>query len=155
MKSEEVKSMTSEIDAMKDLLRTGNMCVLATCADGKPHCSLMAYITDDEVTTVFMVTLKETQKYRNFLKNPQASLLVDTRNEQRSAGRERIQALTVSGTFQTIEEENERQQVLGKMADKHPHLRELLERAGAEPFAIKIKSLLLLEGALEAQYAEL
>jgi nitroimidazol reductase NimA-like FMN-containing flavoprotein (pyridoxamine 5'-phosphate oxidase superfamily) len=146
--------MKATIDTMRALLKAGSMCVLATCAAGKPHCSLMAYITDDAGTTVFMVTLKETQKYRNFLQNPQASLLVDTRYEQHSAGRGQIQALTVSGTFQTIEEDGERASILGKMAENHPHLGELLRNASAEPFAIKVDSFLLLDGALEAQYVE-
>src|SRR5512137_1024930 len=98
--------MKSAPDEMKNLLKAGNMCVLCTCAEGKPHCSLMAYVTDDSVTKVFMVTLKETQKYRNFLQNPQASLLVDTRNEPQTAGRGGIRALTVSGTFQVIGDES-------------------------------------------------
>jgi nitroimidazol reductase NimA-like FMN-containing flavoprotein (pyridoxamine 5'-phosphate oxidase superfamily) len=146
--------MTSASDVMKDLLKEGNMCVLCTCAGGKPHCSLMAYITDDTGTMVFMVTLRQTQKYRNFLQNPQASLLVDTRNEQLAAGRGGIRALTVSGTFQAIEDEAERRRILGKMAGSHPHLRELLGLEDAEPFAIKVNAFLLLDGVLEAQYLE-
>jgi nitroimidazol reductase NimA-like FMN-containing flavoprotein (pyridoxamine 5'-phosphate oxidase superfamily) len=146
--------MKSSSDEMKNLLKASRMCVLCTCAEGKPHCSLMAYVTDDSVTTVFMVTLKETQKYRNFLQNPQASLLVDTRNERPSAGRGEIRALTVSGTFQMIGDEAERQRILGKLAASHPHLKELLGHDDAEPFAIKINSFLLLAGALEAQYLE-
>jgi nitroimidazol reductase NimA-like FMN-containing flavoprotein (pyridoxamine 5'-phosphate oxidase superfamily) len=146
--------MTSTSDQMKDLLKAGNMCVLCTCAGGKPHCSLMAYMTDDAGTMVYMVTVRQTQKYRNFLQNPQASLLVDTRNEQHAAGRAGIRALTVSGTFHAIEDEAERRRILGEMAGLHPHLRELFEHEDAEPFAIKIGAFLLLDGALEAQYLE-
>jgi nitroimidazol reductase NimA-like FMN-containing flavoprotein (pyridoxamine 5'-phosphate oxidase superfamily) len=144
--------MTSMLDTMKNLLRAGDMCVLATCADGKPHCSLMAYFTDDAVTVVYMVTLKKTKKYQNFLQNPHASLLVDTRNEEHLAGRAGIQALTVAGIFQPVAEKIEREQILGEMAEKHPHLKELLADEDVTPFAIKIHSFLLLDGALEAHF---
>jgi nitroimidazol reductase NimA-like FMN-containing flavoprotein (pyridoxamine 5'-phosphate oxidase superfamily) len=146
--------MTAVLDRMKSLLQATDMCVLATCAEGKPHCSLMAYITDDAGKMVFMVTLKETQKYRNFLQNPQASLLVDTRNVQPPPVRHEIRALTVSGTFQPITETTEKKRILQKMAERHPHLKELLAREDAEPFAIKIDSFLLLDGALDAYFIE-
>jgi nitroimidazol reductase NimA-like FMN-containing flavoprotein (pyridoxamine 5'-phosphate oxidase superfamily) len=144
--------MTSMLDTMRNLLRAGDSCVLATCADGRPHCSLMAYLTDDAVTMVYMVTLKQTKKYRNFLQNPHASLLVDTRNEQHVTGRAGIQALTVAGTFQPVAEKMKKEQILGKMGEKHPHLQELLADEDAAPFAIKIESFLLLEGALNAHF---
>ncbi len=145
----------SKLDKMKNVLKTGDLCVLATCAEGNPHCSLMAYITDDAVTTVYMVTLKQTQKYRNFLRNPQASLLVDTRQEQPPPVRAGIQALTVSGTFQPIAAEDEKQRIVNEMAERHPQLRELLANSDAEPFAIKIHSFLLLDGALDAEFIEI
>ena len=143
---------TSMLDTMKNLLRAGDMCVLATCAAGRPHCSLMAYFTDDAVTMVYMVTLKQTKKYQNFLQNPHASLLVDTRNEQHLTGRAGTQALTVEGTFQPVAEKIEKEQILGKMGEKHPHLKELLADEDAAPFAIKIQSFLLLDGALDAHF---
>ena len=147
--------MGSRIDDMKNLLKAGNICVLATCAEGRPHCSLMAYVCDDGGTTVYMATLKQTQKYRNLLRNPQASLLVDTRIEQQSSGRSGIQALTASGSFQALTEAPERQQIFEKIAARHPHLEDLLRDEDAEPFAIMISSFLLLDGPLEAQYLEL
>jgi nitroimidazol reductase NimA-like FMN-containing flavoprotein (pyridoxamine 5'-phosphate oxidase superfamily) len=151
----EVELKRSKLDKMKNLLKTGNLCVLATCAEGNPHCSLMAYITDGAVTTVYMVTLKQTQKYRNFLQNPQASLLVDTRQEQPPPARAGIQALTVSGTFQPIAEEDEKERIVREMAERHPQLRELLANSDVEPFAIKIHSFLLLDGALDAEFIEI
>jgi nitroimidazol reductase NimA-like FMN-containing flavoprotein (pyridoxamine 5'-phosphate oxidase superfamily) len=151
----EVELKRSKLDKMKNLLKTGDLCVLATCAEGNPHCSLMAYITNGAVTTVYMVTLKQTQKYRNFLQNPQASLLVDTRQEQPLPARAGIQALTVSGTFQPIAEEDEKQRIVREMAERHPQLRELLANSDAEPFAIKIHSFLLLDGALDAEFIEI
>jgi nitroimidazol reductase NimA-like FMN-containing flavoprotein (pyridoxamine 5'-phosphate oxidase superfamily) len=146
--------VASVLDKMQDILKSGDMCVLATCAEGKPHCSLMAYMTDDAAKMVFMVTLKETQKYRNLMQNPLASLLVDTRKVHPPSARQEIQALTVSGTFQPIAETTEKKRILEKMAERHPHLKELLTREDAEPFVIKIESFLLLDGVLDAYFIE-
>jgi nitroimidazol reductase NimA-like FMN-containing flavoprotein (pyridoxamine 5'-phosphate oxidase superfamily) len=143
---------TSTLDTMKGILRTHDMCVLATCAEGKPHCSLMAYLADDAGTMIYMVTLKQTKKYRNFLRNPSVSLLVDTRVERHIPGKAGIKALTVSGHFLPITEKTRRDQVIETMAVKHPHLRALLADEDAEPFAIRIQSFLLLDGALEKHF---
>jgi nitroimidazol reductase NimA-like FMN-containing flavoprotein (pyridoxamine 5'-phosphate oxidase superfamily) len=150
----DLRLRTAMLEKMKDFLKARDMCVLATCAEEKPHCSLMAYITDEAVTRVYLVTLKQTQKYRNFLKNPQVSLLVDTRSERPPMARAEVQALTVSGTFCSIAEEVEKKQILEKIAERHPHLQALLAQEEAEPVAIKIHSFLLLEGALDAQFIE-
>ena len=151
----EVELKPSKLNKIKDLLKAGDLCVLATCAEGNPHCSLMAYITDHAVAMVYMVTLKQTQKYKNLLRNPQISLLVDTRHEQARSAQPQIQALTVSGVFQPIAEENEKQRIFAAIAERHPQLRELMANPDAEPFAIKIHSFLFLDGALDAQYIEI
>ena len=46
---------------MKALAREKNICVLATVGGRKPHCSLMAYVTDENCTEIYMVTHKNTK----------------------------------------------------------------------------------------------
>jgi len=104
------------LQKMKAFLRERDLCVLATCAGGKPHCSLMAYITDEAVETVFMATLRNTQKFRNLSENPQVSFLVDDR-EREGHTRAETRALTVSGTFEPMEDPVERGAVLARMAE--------------------------------------
>ena len=87
------------IEKIKDLIKRKDMCVLATAFDNKPHCSLMAYVTDDDCGAIYMVTGRETTKYRNISANPQVSLLIDTREEHPGDSRPKAQALTVSGVF--------------------------------------------------------
>ena len=41
------------LEKMKALLRENSLCVLATCSEGRPHCSLMTYVTDEHFTDVF------------------------------------------------------------------------------------------------------
>ena len=66
---------------MKALVKDKNICVLATAAGGKPHCSLMAYVTDENCEEIYMVTLRSTRKYRNLTENPAVSLLIDNREK--------------------------------------------------------------------------
>ena len=75
------------LERMKAMVRDHDICVLATVAEGEPHCSLMAYVPDESCREIYMVTHRKTKKYRNLRANPAISLLIDTR-ESRS-GRDR------------------------------------------------------------------
>ena len=41
------------IEKMKALAKQRDMCVLATVADGIPHRSLMAYVTDEDCREIY------------------------------------------------------------------------------------------------------
>jgi nitroimidazol reductase NimA-like FMN-containing flavoprotein (pyridoxamine 5'-phosphate oxidase superfamily) len=84
------------LEKMKSLAREKDICVLATVSNKKPHCSLMAYVTDDECREIYMVSHKQTRKYKNLLENPSASLLIDTREENLGTSRPEAKALTVA-----------------------------------------------------------
>jgi nitroimidazol reductase NimA-like FMN-containing flavoprotein (pyridoxamine 5'-phosphate oxidase superfamily) len=139
------------LQKMKSFLKERDLCVLATCAGGKPHCSLMAYMTDETVETVFMATLRDTQKFKNVSENPQISLLVDDRGDE-GCTKADTQALTVSGTFEPMEDPAARGAVLVRMAEKHPHLDGLLKHPEVEVLRIRLEAFLLLQGALEAHF---
>jgi general stress protein 26 len=141
------------LQKMKAFLKERDLCVLATCADGKPHCSLMAYITDEAAETVYMTTLRDTQKFKNVSENPQVSLLVDDRGGEGRRGE--TQALTVSGTFCPMEELVAREAILARMAQKHGHLDRLLQHPEVEVLRIRLESFLLLQGALEAHFEKI
>ena len=66
---------------MKKIVKDKDVCVLATVMDNVPHCSLMSYATDDDCREIYMMTHKQTKKYRNLLQNVKVSLLIDTREE--------------------------------------------------------------------------
>ena len=86
---------------MKALAREKNSCVLATIVDTKPYCSLMAYVTNEACTEIYMVTHRQSQKFQNLIANPAVSLMIDTRDTSpRSAAR----AMTVEGVFQKIKD---------------------------------------------------
>jgi nitroimidazol reductase NimA-like FMN-containing flavoprotein (pyridoxamine 5'-phosphate oxidase superfamily) len=139
------------MDRMKSLLREGDLCVLATCSENRPHCSLMGYIADDAVETVYMVTLKDSQKCRNVLDNPQVSLLVDTRQDIPMLGRKGVKALTVHGSCRPLSSAEGRP-VLLEMAGKHPDLEPLSRNSDAVILEVRVEGFLLLDGVSEAHY---
>lgn len=143
------------LEQMKALAKEKDTCVLATVSGATPHCSLMAYVTDDDCREIYMATLKRTTKYANLKENPFVSLLIDTREEHSGSHRREAKALTVSGVFQPIGNEEKKNIVRAMLLERHPHLKAFLERPDAEVFGIKIESFLLLDGLTNAHFEAL
>jgi len=141
------------IQKMKALVRAKDSCVLATVSSGKPHCSLMSYITDPECREIFMVTHSHTRKYKNLQENPCVSLLIDTREEDRNLAVGQKKALTISGTFQKVDP-TRRKEIREQFLAGHPQLKELVDDPEAVLISIRVQSFQLLEGVRDAYFAE-
>lgn len=140
------------IEMMKALVRERDTCVLATAHENNPHCSLMSYVTDADCRTIYMVTHRDTRKYRNLIENPRVSLLIDTRGESPGADRSTTKALTVAGTFSVVTVPEEAARIRERLLARHPHLEAFLADPLAEVFAVRIVSLQLLEGIKDATF---
>jgi len=141
------------IEKIKALVREKDTCVLATVSDDSPHCSLMSYVTDAECREIYMVTHRETKKYRNLQKNPAVSLLVDTRaGDAPGNPRDVIAALTINGTFQKMEDDAKRERARAKLLERHPGLREFINDPDAEIIAVRCRSFQLLEGIRDSYF---
>jgi nitroimidazol reductase NimA-like FMN-containing flavoprotein (pyridoxamine 5'-phosphate oxidase superfamily) len=134
---------------MKSLAKEKNICVLATVAGDKPYCSLMAYVTDENCEEIYMVTLRDTQKYKNLTENPAVSLLIDTREK---SYRSEAKALTVAGVYAKIESEEKRKKVQTRLLAVHPHLTDFMNHPEAEILCIEISSFLMLKGLQDAHF---
>jgi nitroimidazol reductase NimA-like FMN-containing flavoprotein (pyridoxamine 5'-phosphate oxidase superfamily) len=145
--------MNAMLDKMTALLKAKDICVLATVSDNRPHCSLMVYATDEQCHEIYMVTHRQTKKFRNLTENPVVSLLIDTREEDLGLRRSNAKALTVNGVFKKMNEPHERELILARLVQRHPHLKNFAEDPDAELIRIKIESFLLLEG-LTSSYFE-
>jgi nitroimidazol reductase NimA-like FMN-containing flavoprotein (pyridoxamine 5'-phosphate oxidase superfamily) len=143
------------LEKMKALAKKKDTCVLATVSGVEPHCSLMSYATDDDCREIYMITHKQTKKYRNLLHNGKVSLLIDTREEDQAVGREVTKALTINGVFQKIEDQQEKKEAVDRLLEKHPHLRKFADTPDAEVFAVRIKSFQLLEGISDSSFVAL
>lgn len=142
------------IDTMKSLVRERDTCVLATTQNDEPHCSLMSYVTDPDCTALYMVTHRQTKKYRNLVENPRVSLLIDTR-EVAGPDRSTIKALTVGGRFEKVADPSKKVLVHGQLLEKHPQLRDFLNDEGAEIFSVVIESFQLLEGIKDSSFVKI
>ena len=139
------------VERMKALIRKKDTCVLATVSDGKPHCSLMAYIADSDCQEIYMVTHKQTKKYHNLLENPWVSLLIDTREEDPHTDIAQKKALTISGLFQKIDP-GKRGSIRAQFLKRHRELKDLVEDPAAEIISIRVQSLQLLEGVRDSYF---
>jgi nitroimidazol reductase NimA-like FMN-containing flavoprotein (pyridoxamine 5'-phosphate oxidase superfamily) len=143
------------IELMKKLAKEKDICVLATVSGEKPHCSLMAYTTDDDCSEIYMATHRGTKKFKNLLENPSVSLLIDTREEHKGSHRPEAKAMTVSGAFERLQDSQKKAQVRASLLGRHPHLKEFLDHPDAEVICIKIRSFLLLDGLTDAHFEEI
>lgn len=143
------------LSTMKNLAKGKDICVLATAAGGAPHCSLMAYATDEDCSEIYMATLRNTQKVKNLLENPSVSLLIDTREEHKGLHRREAKAMTIAGTCELIEEEAKKRLVRSMLMERHPHLNEFLNHQDAVFLCVRIASFLLLNGLTDAYFEEI
>ncbi len=137
------------INTMKSLLRRKSSCVLATTDGDRPHCSLMAYITSEDAERLFLVTPRNTRKYRNIKHHPNVSLLIDTRGEQT---RNNTQALTLSGTCYPMGDDEEMSVVKEAFNREHPHLHDLIGKGDAVFLCVEFDSFLFLNGPDNAHH---
>lgn len=135
------------------LLDSQHFCVLATSAEDRPHCSLMAYALDAETLEIYMVTPKASRKYVNLMANPHVSLLVDNRGEAQDPAS--AWALTVYGRVREVREPDTCARLKSKLLALRPELSVLFEMPEAILIAVGMQALLLLDGLTEARYLEL
>ena len=135
---------------MKGIVKENDLCVLATVSEGKLHCSLMTYISDEQGREIYLISHKQTRKYLNLMENPTVSLRIDTREKEKGQRRTYIEALTVNGEFQTISDPQRKDLIRARFLKSHSHLTDFLNDPGAEIFSIKINSFQLLNGVKNA-----
>lgn len=137
---------------IQKMILENKICVMATVADGVPHCSLMSYAAEDDGHAIYMATLKDTKKYRNLIATPKVSLLIDTRDTSASG---KTRALTVTGVFQAIDDENRINEIREKLIKKHPDLKKFFNDPDSRIVVIKVTALQLLDSVTDAYFEQL
>ena len=125
-------------EEIEQLIQKKDICVMATVSEGIPYCSLMNYVPSDDCTEIYMVTQRSTKKYRNLNENNTVSLLIDTREECPGSLRPEGKAITISGVFQKIDDENKRAKIKSQFLEKHPYISSLIEDSDSEIFCTTI-----------------
>ncbi|MFA5182265.1 MAG: pyridoxamine 5'-phosphate oxidase family protein [Syntrophales bacterium] len=136
------------------LLEDNDVCVLATVAGTAPHCSLMSYAAAEDGREIYMVTHKNTKKFRNMEKNPGISLLIDSRETDRGDKRYKAKALTVTGTYEKVKDEPKKEEISRRLLDRHPHLKDFIADPQAQFILVRVNAFQLLEGIADAYFEE-
>ena len=131
-------------DDIKKLIKSRRHCVLATATGNQPYCSLMAYTASPDGTRIFMVTYRNTRKFKNLTENPMVSLLIDSRDADAA------QALTIEGECAEIQSDAEKKQIRALLLNDHPYLQDFVSQPDAAYICIHAKSLVFLNGLTEA-----
>ncbi|WP_026395073.1 pyridoxamine 5'-phosphate oxidase family protein [Acetobacterium malicum] len=139
---------------LETILRENSLCVLCTEAAGNPYCSLMTYLSSDDLRVLYLVSTRESRKFKNLLANPRVSVLVDSRQHRGPTATENIVSVTFSGLFQPLAD-SETERVKTAFTREHPELTEILTHPDSVIFAIKLMSYLLLDGPVDADQGDL
>lgn len=142
------------IDAVKEMLKDNTLCVLCTVGGGLPYCSLMTYVLSDDLKTVYMVTVRESRKYRNLLENSSVSLLIDNRQRLDLTSDEAVASITFGGVHRQLDS-LETEGVRAQLTLRHAELKDILNHPDAVIFGIQLKSFLLLSGPVDAVQGDL
>lgn len=137
---------------IQKMILENKICVMATVANGVPHCSLMSYAAEYDGHEIYMATLKDTKKYRNLIATPKVSMLIDTRNASASG---KTRALTVTGDFQAIDDEKRINEIREKLIRKHPDLKEFFTNPDSRIVVIKVTALQLLDSVTDTYFEQL
>lgn len=132
-----------------ELLRSNNILVLATQSDTGPYTSLMAYACSENGREIYMLSSRNSQKWKNLQTYPKVSLLVDDRDGKLDKKRQKIKALSVSGSFSQVTE-SEKDPILELIAAQSPFTSSNFSGPDYSVIKIKVESFLLLDGPKNA-----
>ena len=106
-------SLRSEIHG---LLQKEKLGVIATEGRPYPYATLVGFAFTKDLRFVSFATMRDTRKYRNIMKNPHVSVLIDTRKDNIDDFKDAV-ALTILGKAAEV-----------KRSDKNRHMRKYLKR---------------------------
>ncbi len=134
--------MQQEIQtAIRDVFDREHLAVLATVNDGQPYCSLVAFASSSDLKEIYFATRRDTQKFRNIQRQPQVSLLVDTRNNRGIDFQDAV-AVTVLGKVREPTS-LERLERLNTFLEKVPYLREFTDSEDCALMVVNVKTYLV------------
>lgn len=99
--------------------------VLATESGGQPYTSLIAYALTPDARGLIFITPRETQKFKNILRNTRVSLLIDNRrnmNEDYMSA----ESVTIMGTARPIRKGKTWMELANMFTEKHPRLKSII-----------------------------
>ena len=109
---------------LKKLLQSQPLAVLATQNQGQPYASLIAFVSSNDLKSLYFATTRSTRKYANLSGDSRVAALVDNRSNKASDFRWAM-AATATGKAKEVSTAK-RKRVLDLYLAKHPHLKEFV-----------------------------
>ena len=119
---------------IKKLLENQRLGVLSTISDNKPYPNLVAFVAPEDLKYIIFATLKDTQKYKNIINNPEISILIDNR-ENKSLNFNEILIVTAFGKAEIMENDDFKKIYL----EKHPYLSDFLKTSGCSLIKMEVE----------------
>ena len=111
--------------AVKSVLASQKLAVLATHQKGQPYTSLVAFAATADLKNLLFATIRATRKYANVMADPRVALLADTRTN-RDADFHSALAVTATGRAGEVRGPA-RARLLKVYIAKHPSLEEFVK----------------------------
>jgi general stress protein 26 len=134
-----VTDTNSTIQQATELINSQRFGILATRERDDLHMSMVAFLADSSLRTVYFPTPSTTRKYANLLKYPSVSFLIDNRGDFRNT-LSSLKFLTVKGDASPVAED-EHDAVKGHCLQKHPDFEQFLSSPDIRFFAIVLKQI--------------
>jgi len=126
------------------ILKTCNLAVLASEANGQPCASLMAITPFQGVKQILFATYRNTRKFENIIHNGRVALLVQGKDLETTKGN-KAYALTAYGYAREVKE-SEFEEALHTHLVRHTDLDNFLHSSDIAIFSVKVEKYQLVLG---------
>jgi len=124
-------------NAVRELLTSQFLAVLATRNGGQPYTNLVAFVATDDLKHLLFVTGRSTRKFANLMSDPRAAMLIDNRTNQVADIRHASAATAMGKTEEITEMADDRLKQL--YLARHPHLEEFVESPSTALIRLKVR----------------
>ena len=130
-----------ERESLRNLFESQSLAVLATESEGQPHGCLVAFAFTDDLKYLLFATRRNTQKFRDVVKNPLVAMLIDNRSNG-EADFEQAVAVTAKGSASELSADE-----MNLWADiylnRHPYLGAFLKDGNVALLKVEVDEYLI------------
>jgi heme iron utilization protein len=127
---------SDSFERIRDLFKSQKLAVLATIYESQPYCNLVAVAETSDCKSLIFATNRNTNKYRNLLKNRQVSLLIDDRTNLIGGFGKNV-AITALGLAEEVTPE-EKPYFAALLIAKHPEITSFIKGSDNTLFKVRI-----------------
>jgi len=136
IKEQHMKDMSRITQLLNQISHTQFFGVLATSKDNNPYTTLVAFLLDDDLKTLYFVTPRDTRKFGHLSSNGAVSLLIHNSSNKPEDTSEAV-GVTISGKAAELSKPSAAIP-LKMFLDKHPQLKEFTTLENTAFIAVKI-----------------